>query len=520
MTTMTKMTKRILVVDDEEMIVRLCRKALAGEGYIVDTAFGGKEAVDLASSGSFDMIITDMLMPDMNGVETFLAIKDRHREIIGVLITGHGTMDLAIEAMGHGFSNLIRKPFASRELIQAIDDAFQKAALKEENTRLKTLIPLFSLGEKFMASHSEQDIFDELIETIFDQTGSQRISIMMYDEREGYLRMKAARGIRNDLLPEIRILPGEKIAGKVFKTGEPLILNGGTKENPRYAHLLTSRDIIAALCFPLKAKNKVLGVLNISKIGQGAPFSSSDIEMFSIICGQAVMALENLRFLEEKAEKIKMRAILEQYVSPQVADILISRGQDLMEIGEKKRITVLFADIRNFTPLVQNLSLDTLRLFLNDFFNILTEIIFKNNGTLDKFMGDALLAFFGSPIHLEKPENSALKTATTMHKLFDELKRKWALENPVIYQIGLGVGISSGEMFIGNVGSEKRFDFTVLGVDVNIAQRLGTDAAPGEILVTQGVMSEMGTEFIVRDESLRTLKGIKTPVSVYSILEK
>jgi adenylate cyclase len=510
-------TKKILIADDEDMIAKLCRRALTGEGYQVSTVNGGEKAVEAASAEAFDMIVTDMLMPGMNGVETFLALREKHHDMIGVLITGHGTMDLAIEAMGHGFSGFIRKPFAGKELVQAVNEAFQKAALKEENTRFRTLIPLYSLSEKFMASSSDQEIFNELIETIFNQTGATRISIMIYDEKEGCLRMRAAKGIREEMMPEIRLKPGEKIAGKVFETGEPLILNGGPEENPRFASLLRSRDIVAAISYPLKAKDRHVGVLNLSKTGKGAPFSSSDIEMLSIVCGQAVMALENLRVMEEKTEKIRMRTILEQYVSPEVANILISHGQDLMGIGEKKRITVLFADIRNFTPLVQNLPLDTLRAFLNQFFNLLSEIIFKYNGTLDKFMGDALLAFFGAPVQLNNAENSAVKSALMMHKKFKELKEKWASENGAISQIGLGVGISTGEMFIGNVGSQKRFDFTVLGVDVNIAQRLATEAESGEILVTQGVKLEMGSGFFIRNESSRLLKGINAPVSVYSV---
>jgi adenylate cyclase len=514
------MTKKILIADDEDMITKLCRRSLTGEGYNVVTVNGGEKAMDAASAESFDMIVTDMLMPGMNGVETFLALKELHHDMIGVLITGHGTMDLAIEAMGHGFSGFIRKPFASRELIQVVNEAFQKAALMEENTRLRTLIPLFSLGEKFMASYSEQEIFHELIETISNQTGASRISIMIYDEKEGSLKIIAARGFKESIMPDVRIKPGEKIAGRVFSTGEPLILNGGPEENPAFAGLLQSKHIAAAISYPLKAKDRMLGVLNISKTESGSHFTSSDIEMLSIVSSQAVMALENLRVMEEKTEKMRMRTLLEQYVSPEVANILISHGKDLMDIGEKKRITVLFADIRNFTPLVQSMPLESLRSFLNQFFNLLSEIIFKNNGTLDKFMGDALLAFFGAPITIRNPEASAVTAAVMMHEKFKELKEAWAGSNGVIDEIGLGVGISAGEMFLGNVGSHKRFDFTVLGVDVNIAQRLAMEAESGEILITHGVKYELNGKFHIRNESSRMLKGINAPVSVYSVEKK
>jgi adenylate cyclase len=510
-------TKRILIVDDEEMIAGLCRTILTREGYDIMTASGGEKALEIADSGQFHMVITDMLMPGMDGLETFLALRKKQRELIGVLITGHGTMDTAINAMGHGFSGFIRKPFTIQELIHIVNDSFQKDALREENSRLKTLIPLYNLGEKFMASMSKKEILDELIETITRQTGSQRVSVMLYDENDECLRIAAARGISEDIIPKIRIRPGEKIAGWVFQKGEPVILNGGPEDNPMFAHLLSSKDIIASISFPLKAKDRRLGVLNVSKTEKGTLFSMSDIEMLSVICGQAVMALENLRIMEEKAEKTRMRTILEQYVSPEVANILISHGQNPMEIGEIRDITVLFADIRNFTPLVQSLPLETLRSFLNDFFNLFTEIIFNFDGTLDKFMGDALLAFFGAPIPLKEPHNSAVGSALMMHKKFEELRKIWADNNDKIREIGLGVGISSGNIFLGNVGSHRRFDYTVIGVDVNIAQRLASIATSGQTLITRNVNERLNSDVLVKEESSQVLKGLKEAISIFSV---
>jgi adenylate cyclase len=509
--------KRILVVDDEETITELCRTMLTHEGYVVMTASGGEEALKIADSEQFHMVLTDMLMPGMDGLETFLALRKKQQELIGVLITGHGTMDTAINAMGHGFSGFIRKPFTLKELIHSINDSFQKDALREENSRLKTLIPLYNLGEKFMASLSKKEILDELIETISKQTGSQRVSVMLYEEEEGYLRIAAARGVGNDIIQKTRIRPGEKIAGWVFQKGEPVILNGGPEDNPMFAHLLRSRDIIASISFPLKAKDRRLGVLNVSKTERGTPFSMADIEMLSVICGQAVMALENLRIMEEKAEKTRMRTILEQYVSPEVANILISHGQNLMEVGEIRDITVLFADIRNFTPLVQSLPLETLRSFLNDFFNLFTEIIFKFDGTLDKFMGDALLAFFGAPVLLKEPNNSAVGSAVMMHNAFKELRETWSVENSKIREVGLGVGISSGNIFLGNVGSQRRFDYTVIGVEVNIAQRLASVAESGQTLITRNVKDRLNSGVIVTEELPRILKGLKEAISIFSI---
>ena len=110
------------------------------------------------------------------------------------------------------------------------------------------------------------------------------------------------------------------------------------------ASLLRSKNIIAAISFPLKGRDRTLGVVNLSKMGKGTPFSTADMEMLSILCDQAVLAMENLRVMEERAEKRVMRTLFEQYVSPEVAEVLISHGKSPMEVGGIKDITILFYD--------------------------------------------------------------------------------------------------------------------------------------------------------------------------------
>jgi adenylate cyclase len=509
--------KRILVVDDEEMIVNLCLRVLNKEGYDVTGASNGEEAVRHVSSNIFHMVVTDMLMPGMNGLETFLALREKQPGIIGVMITAHGTVDTTIEAMGRGLSSFIRKPFMPMELAQVVKEAFQRAAISEENVRLKTLIPLYELGEKFILSRSRKEILDGLIEIVSRQNGAQRVSVMLYDKRQDCLRIAAAMGIKREIWHKVRIRSGEKIAGRVFKEGVPVILNGGPEDNPQFASLLRSKSIVAAIFLPLKSRQGTMGVLNISKVGKGSPFSKADIEMVSVICRQAVMALENLRIMEEKVEKIRLLTLFQQYVAPEVAEILISHGQNLLEVGEIKDITVLFADIRNFTPLVQSIPLEILRSFLNDFFGLLSEVVYKFKGTLDKFMGDAVLAFFGAPVPLVEPEKAAVDSALLMHKMFKELKEAWTVGAADLSRIGLGIGISSGPVFLGNVGSKRRLDYTVIGTDVNIAQRLASWAALDEILITENVKRGLGDTFAVTQGSSRMLKGLEKEIPVFSV---
>ncbi len=274
---------------------------------------------------------------------------------------------------------------------------------------------------------------------------------------------------------------------------------------------------MAALSFPLKTRDRTLGVLNISKIRVGTPFCEADIEMLSIISRQAVMALENLRIAEERAERMRIRTLFAQYVAPEVTETLVSRGIDPMDIGEIKNITILFADIRNFTPLVRQLPLEALRSFLNDFFGLLTEAVFTCEGTLDKFIGDAILAFFGAPMPVSEPVHKAIRSAMMMHKMFEDLKRAWIGRNQAINDIGLGIGINYGEIFLGNVGSPKRFDYTVIGIDVNIAQRLASVASSGQTLITEKVKTGLSAQFQVLEEPLQHLKGLDKPMPVFSL---
>lgn len=132
-------------------------------------------------------------------------------------------------------------------------------------------------------------------------------------------------------------------------------------------------------------------------------------------------------------------------------------------------------------------------------------------------MGDAVLAFFGAPVQIDEPENAALDTANTLHKTFNELKSAWAGDYKSLDRIGLGIGITSGEVFLGNVGSSRRFDYTVIGTEVNIAQRLSSEAVSGETLISESLKENLKSRNESINESSIELKGIEKPVTIFSI---
>lgn len=511
-------SRKILIVDTEAVTADISRITLENLGYQVYCVATGEQAVEIAEKTRFDLAFVNGMLPGMNGIDTFEMLRMHDPGIIGLLLCDHAVLPMIVEAMNRGFSGLLEKPLDPRKLEKSIGDVFLQRQIQEENTRLHTLLPLYHLGQRFLIAPTIEDILEELVAIVCREIHVPFASVMMPSEEDGCLKIKASRGIDKKLVNSISLKPGEKIAGWVFAKGQPLILNRDTQEATPFSSLLKRKEIAAAISFPLKGREKTIGVLNISQTKPEVEYSQSDLELLTIICGQAVMAIENLMFIHEREENARSKALLEQYVSPEVANLLIASNENLMQVGDIRQLTVLFADIRHFTLLVQHLSLDDLHAFLNNFFECFTREIFTLRGTLDKFMGDAALVIFGAPLVLERPSVAAVTAAMRILADFEKLREEWAKKSVLFKEIGLGIGISRGEMFLGNVGSARRLDYTVIGADVNIAQRLASETGPGQILITESVREDIGDIFPVREEPTSLLRGLEKEIPIFSII--
>lgn len=513
----SELARKILVIDNENFVADICRITLGKLGHEVFCAMSGEQAVQLAGRINFDLAIVTQRLEGISGIEAFEMIRQTNPTLSGILITAHASLDMVIEAMNNGFSRVCKKPLDTKELVEAVAETLKIAGLREDITRMKTLLPLYDLGERFIAAESEAAVFEELAEAVMREVNVPCVSVMMFDDSSERLKVVAYRGLRPEHVENLEIRPGDNIAGKVFQSRVPVILNRNSQYLSPYTELLRRKELAAAISFPIVSRGKVLGVLNISETKDGMEFSEADIEMLSIITSQSMMALENVRFIREREENSRIRALLEQYVSPEVSHLLMERNQDLLEVGSVQELTVLFADIRNFTFLVQHLPPEHLRIFLNSFFELFAQIVFSCQGMLDKFMGDAALVIFGAPVKTEKPCVAAVTAAMKIMRGFEQLRLFWGEKNKTFENVGLGIGISRGPMFLGNVGSARRLDYTVIGTDVNIAQRLASETSSGQILITDRVYNNLGGQFRVRTDSNRRLRGMESEVTVYSL---
>jgi adenylate cyclase len=224
------------------------------------------------------------------------------------------------------------------------------------------------------------------------------------------------------------------------------------------------------------------------------------------------------RYVTEEREKKKIRGAFQYYLTASVVNEILKDPSKLKLGGDKKHLSVMFSDIRGFTSISEKLSPEELVRLLNEYLTAMTDIVFKYDGLLDKYIGDAIMAVFGAP--LDQPDHAfrACRTALEMMSELRRLREKWAAEGRP--DVDIGVGINSGDMVVGNMGSEMRFDYTVMGDSVNLASRLeGTNKEYG----THIILSEFTYEIVKDDFACRQLdavrvKGKKLPVRIFELI--
>jgi len=221
-------------------------------------------------------------------------------------------------------------------------------------------------------------------------------------------------------------------------------------------------------------------------------------------------------FLAERRVRQRTVRFLSSYVSPDVVRRLLASGKELQFGGQRTHICILFSDIRGFTSLSERISPEEVVELLNEYFGAMTEIIFRNEGTLDKFMGDAIMAFYGHPEQRPDDAVRAVRTALEMQQRMRGLQEQWAVEEKE--SIGMGIGISTGEVVVGNVGTPGKAEYTAIGSAVNLAFRIQGIAQAGQVLISESTYREAAGEVEVRELEPVLVKGKEEPIAIYEVV--
>jgi adenylate cyclase len=246
-------------------------------------------------------------------------------------------------------------------------------------------------------------------------------------------------------------------------------------------------------------------------------FTSAEGKEFHFNIKVSVIERKTHILLEDITEQKKIELSFKRYVSPYVVEQMKSSGKDFFR-SHRAEITILFADLRGFTKLSDQLEPNEIRRLLNDYFSWMVEIIYKYEATLDKFLGDGVMVLFGAPIYFPEHAVRALKVAVEFQVGQEKFKEKLPKT-----ALPIGIGISTGEVVIGNIGSERRTEYTAIGYPVNIASRLCDLAQGNEILVSeetyQSFLKSSGeSEIKFEPASVVEIKGLSQPLKVYRVI--
>lgn len=237
---------------------------------------------------------------------------------------------------------------------------------------------------------------------------------------------------------------------------------------------------------------------------------------------ELVARMKNLLKIKFLHDEVELRnhlisSMLHRYVDGSVIEqILANPGKHSELGGYKKDVAVFFCDVCGFTAISENMGADELIHLLNSIYKKLTEIVFRNKGTFDKYIGDCIMAFWGAPTDIEDETLWAVRAALEMQEAFEDLKHGWP---PEFKKLGIGIGINYGDVVVGNIGTEERMDYTVIGDVVNTTQRVESAARPGQILITKNALSRVEGKIEFRALDPVQLKGKSLPVEIYDVLK-
>ncbi len=266
----------------------------------------------------------------------------------------------------------------------------------------------------------------------------------------------------------------------------------------------------AVMCIPLILRNEIIGVFGALNQQRRQGFTSNERRLLRAIVSQMDTAiLENL-------ERRRLRQVLGRSVDPNVLEQLLAQPDvDLLK-GERTLLTVLYADLRGSTSLAERLEPEALVEYLNHYLGQMTEIVLAHKGTLDKFVGDEVMALFGAP--LPQPDHAlrAVRTGLKMQARHEENRARWreahGADAPAI-----GVGIATGDLIVGEIGCAQRTDYTVIGRAANLGARICSIAKPGQVLISQATYNLIRDAVIAEAIPGQRFKGIDEPVTVYDV---
>jgi adenylate cyclase len=392
----------------------------------------------------------------------------------------------------------------------------EKQIFEVENLRrdYEKLRIAHELGRAIVGVLDLEQLLPRILDKAFDLLPADRGVILLYDA-EGKLTpryVKHRTGRDDD-----QIIISKSIIAEVEQQKKAVLSSDATMDS-RFsgAHSIIMQGIRSTMCVPLLHGDELLGIMHMdSQIATNA-FTEKDLQLFTGIAAQAAVAIQNARLAKKIEEETRTRAQFQRLLSPNLVEQLVAGKLHLEKGGELREVTILISDIRGFTSMSEKKEPAEIVQMLNEYFELMVDILFRAQGTLDKYVGDEIMALFGAPVDMPDAPLNAVRCAVDMQKALREFNRTRVAEG--LDPIKIGIGVNTGRVITGAIGSSRTLQYTAIGDPVNTASRLCSIAKSGEIILSESTMRRVADHVDFVQLPPVRLKGKEQEQQVYNVV--
>ena len=406
------------------------------------------------------------------------------------------------------------------KLAPLLDQSFLPERLVHDNDALRRDYEKLRASYELMQAIGVELDVDRLLAKILDAAFSllpaDRGVVLLYDDahelKPRCVRTKATKTVAEDVVLSTTIID-EVLRDKAA------VLSSDASVDSRFqgAHSIIMQGIRSTMAVPLLHANEVFGIMLLDSQIAANAFTEKDLQLFQNVANQAAIAVQNSLYAAQLQHEAVTRERFQRLLSPAIAEQVLSGRVEVKKGGELRQTTVLFSDIRGFTSMSENMPAQEVVDMLNDYFELMVEIIFENEGTLDKFVGDEIMALFGSPVaHPDDPVRAVRVAMKMLHMLEEDFNAERRKQGRPELQIG--IGINTGEVVAGYLGSSKALEYTVIGDTVNTGARLCSHAKAGQCLISEHTYAAVQDYFDCVELPPANVKGKARALKIYNVI--
>jgi adenylate cyclase len=542
--------KKILLIDDSDLVAGVVTEFLENSGYSVFRAVDGVTGIEQAYEVIPDCIIMDVEMPLLKGYQASRLLKAK-RGIKNIPIIMHTALSEDKDKYWgriSGADDFVIKDFDNMSmLVEKIEklttenEIINYEIIREDSERVDKDYVMEFLSNTFDQKLYQSTILNDLSEVSKSITSLLESVIKIIDLLHNVsechivvLHLKYNKEVLSYIFPAQNVYENDvedfyNITLNDFKLIFPELNPENTEkeyfgvdEREDYKKIrLDNKKISSYMCFNIEGKTEVIGTLHLGNFLKNY-FSETIVSNIKVYANGAGLLLENSMLLRHISDmENKIRKMFSKFVPSEIIDDMIGKkDSSSLLIGEKRNVTILFADIRSFTEISENNKPEKVVAFLNSYLEVMVHIIQRHGGTIDKFIGDAILAVFGAPKSYEDNSMRAVKAAQEMIEALETIDcDQIKIPNGVL---SIGIGIHEGDVIVGNIGSSNKFDYTVIGDSVNLASRIEglTKYYHSGVIISQSVKEKLDNKFLLREIDSVRVKGKENPVLLYSLITK